>query len=352
MAIGYQIERSRAALQDARVVDIDLSPDEGEIVAHIDLAALTSNNVTYAAFGGPPMHYWNFFPASDSAWGIVPVWGFATISESRHPDIAVGARFFGYWPSATHLKLRPGPLKAGGFADMAAHRQGLAAVYNNYRPAGGASAQADRLMALYQPLYGTGHVLARVLLPAAEAGQHVILTSATSKTALATAWNLAQAGHPAIGLTSARNKELAEITGYYRTVLSYDELAELDAGAESTLVDFSGNAEVLKFLHRHLKALKASHLVGYTNVGSPPPDHLEGPTPEFFFAPTHWEAQARAKGPAQFETELAEGRDAFAASTLPWLKLEHLTGADAYLEAFTLLLAGKVNPREGMIWQP
>lgn len=352
MALGYQIERSRERLQDARIVEIDLSPEEGEIIAHVDLVSLTSNNVTYAAFGGPPLHYWNFFPASDPAWGIVPVWGFATVSESRNADIAVGARFFGYWPSATHLKLKPGPLKAGGFADTAAHRQGLAPVYNNYRPAPGASTQADRLTALFQPLYGTGHVLARVLQPAAEEGQHIILTSATSKTALATAWNLLQAGHPAIGLTSARNKELAEITGYYRAVLSYEELAELDAGAESVLVDFSGNGELLKSLHRHLKALKASHLVGYTNVGAPQPEHLEGPQPQFFFAPTHWEEQARAKGPAQFEAELAEGRDAFANSTLPWLKIEHLTGADAYLETFSALLGGQVNPREGLIWQP
>ena len=41
----------------------------------IDAFALTANNVTYAAFGGPPMNYWHFFPADDPAYGRVPVWG-------------------------------------------------------------------------------------------------------------------------------------------------------------------------------------------------------------------------------------------------------------------------------------
>ena len=166
MALGYQIERRRSLLPEARVVPIELAPGEGEVIAHIDLAALTANNVTYAVHGGAPLHYWNFFPATDAEWGVVPVWGYAVVVESRHPDIAVGARFFGYWPSASHLKLRPGPLKAGGFADLAAHRQGLAPVYNNYRPAGGALVEMDELTALFQPLYGTGFVLGGALLSA------------------------------------------------------------------------------------------------------------------------------------------------------------------------------------------
>lgn len=352
MALGYQIERRRNRLDEARTVPIDLSPDEGEIVVHVDLAALTSNNVTYAVFGGPPLHYWNFFPASDAEWGVVPVWGFATVAESRHPEIAAGARFFGYWPSASHLKLRPGPLKAGGFADMAEHRQGLPAVYNNYRPAGGAPPETDQLTALFQPLYGTGFVLAHVLQADAGEGRHVIITSASSKTALATAWNLAEAGHPAIGLTSARNKEFTEITGYYRTVLSYDELGELDAGAPSVLVDFSGNGELQSALHHHLKALAASHIVGNTDWQATPPASLPGPQPQFFFAPTHWEERARAIGPAAFEAELADSLAAFAATARDWLVLEHLAGADAYLEAFASLMAGRSSPRQGLIWRP
>ncbi|MCG2840991.1 DUF2855 family protein [Sandaracinobacter sp. RS1-74] len=353
MAPGYRIERRRDRLTEARIEPIDLAPGEGEIVAHVEMVSLTSNNVTYAVHGGAPLHYWDFFPASGPEWGVVPVWGFATVAESRRPDIAVGARFFGYWPSATQLRLQPGPLKAGGFADMAPHRQGLAPVYNHYRPAGGvADRRSDELMALFQPLYGTGHVLAEALRADAEAGRHLILTSASSKTALATAWNLARAGHPPIGLTSARNREFVEATGYYRAVLGYEELGELDGGAPSVLVDFAGNGALRTALHRHLQALTASHAIGDTDWKAPPAAGLPGPQPQFFFAPTHWEAQARAQGPAAFEADLAASRDAFAESTRGWLELEHVSGADAGIAAFDRLMAGEVSPREGLIWRP
>ena len=105
-----------------------------------------------------------------------------------------------------------------------------------------------------------------------------------------------RAGHPAIGLTSARNKEFAETTGYYRAVLSYEDLAELGAGAPSVLMDFSGNGALLTALHAHLKALSASHVVGDTNWSAAPPTTLAGPQPQLFFAPTHWEERAKAIG--------------------------------------------------------
>lgn len=353
MAQGYSIERRRDQLGESRVVALDISPDEGEIIVHVELTALTANNVTYAVMGGPPLGYWDFFPATDPAFGVVPLWGYASVSESRHPDIAVGARFFGYWPSASHLKLQPGPLKAGGFADMSAHRQGKAPVYNNYRPAPGAPEEHDAYTALFYPLYGTGYVLADVLKADAEAGRQVILTSASSKTAMTTAWVLAAAGHPPIGLTSARNRELAEATGYYRAVLTYAELDRLDADAASVLVDFSGNSPVQAQLHGHLKGLVHSHVVGITHWQAlAAPAALPGPQPESFFAPAHWEARAKEIGPAAFEAGLAESLNAFVETTRNWLVLKHLSGADAHLAAFDSLLAGHASPGEGLIWRP
>ena len=55
---------------------------DGEARLRIDAFALTSNNVTYAAFG-EAMKYWQFFPCGDAAWGCIPVWGFAEVVESR-----------------------------------------------------------------------------------------------------------------------------------------------------------------------------------------------------------------------------------------------------------------------------
>ena len=63
----------------------------GEARLRIDLFALTANNVTYGAFGDA-MHYWDFFPTGDAETGCIPVWGFATVSESLVDGVDVGER--------------------------------------------------------------------------------------------------------------------------------------------------------------------------------------------------------------------------------------------------------------------
>src|SRR5215218_5854893 len=72
----------------------------GQVRVGVDSFALTSNNITYAAFGDA-MNYWQFFPTGEAGWGIVPVWGFGTVRQSMHPGVAVGERLYGYWPMAS-----------------------------------------------------------------------------------------------------------------------------------------------------------------------------------------------------------------------------------------------------------
>jgi hypothetical protein len=350
---GYSIERSRKDLGDWRAVPLDLAPGDGEVVARVDLAALTSNNVTYAVHGGPPLFYWNFFPASDSAWGVVPVWGYATVTASRAPHVAEGSRLYGYWPSATHLRLQPGPSKAGGFSDMAPHRQGLAAVYNSYRPADDvANPGTQALNALFQPLYGTGFVLAHSLAGDVAARRQIILTSASSKTALSTAFNLSRAGARPIGLTSAGNRGFVERTGFYDRVLTYDAVDQLDGAAPAVLVDFAGNGALKARLHTHLTGLSASHIVGDTDWNSPAGAELAGPQPALFFAPSAWEARAREIGPAAFDAELSQSLSAFLETTPRWLTVETVAGPDGYAQAFGNLLANKAPANLGLVWKP
>src|SRR6185312_2714194 len=64
------------------------APSDGEAVLTVESFGLTSNNITYAAFG-EAMSYWKFFPAPDG-WGRMPVWGFATVAESRVEGLAEG----------------------------------------------------------------------------------------------------------------------------------------------------------------------------------------------------------------------------------------------------------------------
>ena len=75
---------------------------DGEVRIRIDRFALTSNHITYAAFGDA-MNYWNFFPTTglggghadagaDSGLGRIPVWGFGSVSQSSHPGVAAPNR--------------------------------------------------------------------------------------------------------------------------------------------------------------------------------------------------------------------------------------------------------------------
>ena len=81
-------------LRDTHWGDDNLPPlEDGKARLKVDKFALTANNVTYATFG-EAMNYWNFFPAADEKYGRVPVWGFATVTESKASSsvtIAVGS---------------------------------------------------------------------------------------------------------------------------------------------------------------------------------------------------------------------------------------------------------------------
>lgn len=103
---------------------------EGAVRVHVDSFALTSNNITYAAFG-KAMSYWEFYPV-DEAWGAIPVWGFATVVQSRCAEVPVGERFYGYYPMASLAVLQPTRVSGTGFMDGSAHRANLHAVYNQY----------------------------------------------------------------------------------------------------------------------------------------------------------------------------------------------------------------------------
>jgi hypothetical protein len=78
----------------------------GQMRLRIEKFALTANNITYAAFG-KAMSYWDFYPSAEAGWGCIPVWGFATVSESLCPDIVVGERFYGYYPMSSEVILQP-----------------------------------------------------------------------------------------------------------------------------------------------------------------------------------------------------------------------------------------------------
>jgi hypothetical protein len=326
---------------------------EGQVLLAVEKYALTANNITYAVVGDG-FGYWNFFPTGEAGWGIVPVWGFARVEASLHPDIKVGERVYGYLPMASHLLVTPGHVSEAGFVDSAAHRKGLAIIYNQYNRLGTGAAQGEDQRALYQPLFTTSFLIEDVMHQSDwYDAQALLLTSASSKTALALALvskNLSPQ-IKRIGLTSAGNVAFVRATGLYDEVLTYDQLDSLDAAQPVVSVDFAGNGQLLGAIHAHWQDnLKFSSLVGATHIEERKgARNLQGPAPVMFFAPTAAEALLKKIGPEEFRTRVDEQFNAFVAAVESHLGVEHLTGEPALKSAYLEMLANKVTPNRGLI---
>lgn len=324
----------------ARAVDLA----DGEIRCRIDRFALTANNITYAAHGGD-MRYWDFFPAPDG-WGVVPVWGFADVAESRHPNIAVGTRVYGYWPMASDAVLTPVKVTAKGFVDGVAHRAGLASVYNGYQIVG-ESVGDERVYALFRPLYLTSFLLDDVF-----GGDDLqfVLSSASAKTALGMAHALHARGRTVVGLTSPGNAIFVTATGCYTATVAYADLATVPV-VPTIYLDFAGDRALRRRVHAHFAAaLVRSIGVGDTHVGVPDGDGaMAGVRPEGFFAPTFLATRMRDNAPGGFNARYAAGWTAFVAATAPWLRFVETAGPDAVAAQFARFAAGRVDPAEGVI---
>lgn len=352
----------RADLHRARWLDTDRVPlTDGQVRFRIDRFALTSNNITYAAFG-ETMNYWGFFPTGDTSTGCIPVWGFADVVESRCEGLAAGERIYGYWPIADEVVLQPTQVKAGGFVDGAPHRRELHPVYNQYTrcsadPAYVAAYEAQQ--ALLRPLYITSFLIDDFLADNNFFGaRRVLLSSASSKTAYGTAFCLARRrGGPTaietIGLTSPGNLAFTRGLGCYDRVLAYDDVTTLPSDAPIVYVDFSGSAQLRMTIHSHWSdALLYSCSVGGTHwdeLGSG--KGLPGPRPVLFFAPAQIKKRVADWGPGGLQERLGEAwlalMDKANDPASPWVQVVDERGRAALERTYAELVEGRVDPAKG-----
>ncbi len=323
----------------------------------IELFSLTSNNVTYAAMGEGILGYWDFFPAADG-WGRPPCWGFATVEASNVPALAIGARFWGYFPVGTHLDVIPTQINGHGFTDGAVHRQAKAPVYNRYfATAADASYVADREaeQTLFRPLYATGWWAADCIARGAPVPRTAILSSASSKTALSTAHQLGRLGDTIIvGLTSAKNRDYVESTGLYDSTVAYDEIGELSVEGPAVFVDYLGRRKVTSTIHRRLGAtLVRSLTIGITDwtamakgIGDGEP--LEGVTPEFFFVPDYMAGRVKEDGPA-LNARMVDDMRVFYPVSNALVRPVVARGIQAVEASWRQLTGGEVPPDIGLV---
>lgn len=353
-------EVSRDDLRKSSIVHAACDPQAlaaaGKVVLAIDRFALTANNITYAAYGDE-MAYWAFFPGSEGC-GRVPVWGFADVVASGASGIAVGERFYGYFPMASHLVVEPVKISSTRFIDGATHRAKLPPVYNQYlRVTADPSytLQMEAPQMILKPLVMTSFLIADFLEDNAFFGaRQIVVSSASSKTSLGLGFclrRLGASGISTVGLTSSGNKEFVERVGYFDSAVSYDAVAALGASVPTVYVDMAGDATTLSRVHTHFgDQLLYSCRVGATHwEGRAKRMELPGARPKFFFAPAQIQKRAADWGPGGLESRFASAWSELSRSIGQWLAIKETRGEEAVRTAYHDVLEGRGLPSEGLV---
>jgi hypothetical protein len=338
----------------ARTTLLDTATPEagdGEAVLRVDRVGVTANNVTYAVLGDA-FRYWEFFPAPDPALGLVPLWGFAEVVESRAAGVAEGQRVYGYLPPSAHLKVRPERADARGFRDATGHRAALPSPYNAYALTTGDAAyepHREDLQVLYRPLFYTSFMLADLLGDKGFYGADVVaVSSASSKTAYGAAF-LLRGQRELVGLTSAPNVAFTESLGVYDRVLSYDAVADLP-GKATVYVDVAGSSDVTAAVHDHLRSALVHHaVVGITFQDATPVGTLAGARPTVFFAPDQMRKRVADWGREGLDERFGDAWRSFAPTVEGWVDVVTHAGPRALERVWLDVLAGRTAPRDGHV---
>lgn len=327
--------------------------------------ALTANNVTYMVTGDQ-IGYWHYFePAhydlmieegDDIRWGRMPVWGYGTVTESQCAGIDVGTEIYGFFPVAKSMDLKPVKLSPRGFQDGADHRVELHSVYNSYSfTASDPSFAGHRdLQPVLRPLFTTSFLIDDFLDREDFFGAtQVLLLSASSKTALGTAFCLKQRGGITVaGLTSAGNKAFVYSTGFYDTVCAYDDISALDPNVKTAVVDMAGNGAVMASVYAHFgENIVYNCMVGKSHwQGGKPPKVSKGAPPVMFFAPDQAKQRFADWGADGFAKNLGARWLPFCDSAKDWLDVEQQSGVEHVLSTYKDLLDGVVDPSKAVLF--
>ena len=333
--------------------------DEGQIRVAIKQFGLSANNITYAV-AGDRIGYWHFYPPIENdsdGWGVMPVWGFAEVIESKSNEFDVGERIFGFLPPATELTMIPQKVSEARFVEGAVHRSQLPGAYNNYRrvnaePGYDPATDIDRM--LLTPLFVTSFCLWDSLQDKDWYGaKQIVIVSASSKTGIGLSYALKDdPSSPSVtGLTSKPNRDFVTGLGTYDSVATYDSIATIDADQATVIVDMSGNHQALGDLHYHLgdnmtKCINVG-ITHWQNVGSDKRINTE--RSEFFFAPAHIQKRVSEWGPDGFEQKVSEFMSVTAAKAHQWMKIKKIDGLSGVSAIYSDVCEGRVPADQGLI---
>jgi hypothetical protein len=318
---------------------------KGEALFEVERFSVTANNVTYGALMGEQLGYWNLFPAPPG-WGQIPVWGYLRTLESRVPGLAPGRRAYGFCPPSSHAILTPGRVSDEGFLDAAPHRAPLGTVYNSYAwldtdPA--FEPGNERHLLVLRPLFWLSYMLVEELALRQIPEQHdLLITSASSKAAIGTAYLLAERGMPApIALTSPANVKFVESLGLYGEVCAYPELTSLER-RKAALLDIAGSSETRVDIERHYGTeLVETFVAGGTHVDADGTDPSSG---QFFFVPERMRSRAKEIGWSELNNRYCREVKKLAQDAREWLEVDTVDGPEPAAAAYAQIVANLTPP--------
>ena len=355
-----EFQTNKADLTQSRLVDTPAQTiNEGEVLVKVDRFAFTANNITYAVMGDQ-LRYWQFFAPKGTQpeqWGIIPVWGFADVIESNSDELPIGERLFGYFPPASELVLKPAKVTQTSMMDASEHRSHLPPSYNlyqrvNHEP-GYDRANDDSRMLLFV-LHLTAFCL-QDLLKSNDwfDAEQIVIVSASSKTSTGLAYGLkANKDAPAvIGLTSEQNLDFVQSINAYDSVLSYEDIEQIDASKPTAIIDMSANTDVLSRLHTHLgDNMRYTSNVGLTHWEEPrDTTGIIKERSHQFFAPSYIQQLMKQLGMQEFNKQSMRFVMHSAVKTQEWLQSKQLDGVKGLSEVYEDICAGKIPADEGLI---
>ena len=329
---------------------------DGQALLSVERFAMTANTLTYGV-AGERIGYWKFFPATEDGWGRLPVWGIGTVEDENDTGLNVGDRFYGYFPMSSHLIVTPNDITSGGFLDTSAHRADMATIYNEYlllTEQNGFAPDLDNHNIVYRPLFLTCFVLDDFIAENECFGADaVILASASSKTAIGTAWQLHNRGVPTIGLTSDANVDFVRGLGIYSDVVTYPEIDKLNSSVKSAVIDMAGNPAIERALRAHLQ----NQIVHYCRIGSThwntrsddDTTNLPGAPTQRFFAPTQIEKRVNEWGEDIFAQRMNDVWNSFAHWVEGKITFKKLKAPDQISDQYAKLLKG-AKPSEALVF--
>lgn len=351
---------NRSDFTDLTIGRVEMGKLEpGQIRVSIGPWALTANNITYMVTGDM-IGYWKYFDpqayglstegASGNLMGRMPVWGYAEVTQSACEGVDLGAQIYGYFPIAKYIDLKPGKLSPSGFSDAAEHRLPLHGIYNRYsfKDADPSFDSYQDLQPILRPLFTTSFLIDDFFEANRDFGaEQIIVLSASSKTALGTAFCLKQRGGvKVLGLTSSGNSAFVNSTGFYDDVVSYDDITDLNPDVKTAFIDMAGNGAVMETLYGHFEEnIVYNCMVGKSHwQGEGPPKPKLGAPAKMFFAPDQAKQRIAQWGADGFNRKLAERWLPFCAQASDWLSVAKSDDIGDVLALYKDLLSGEADP--------